>query len=365
MKIIYLAGVRLPTKNAHGFQIVKMCSSFSRLGHQVILLIPWRKNLLNEDPFDFYRLPKNFRILKLPAIDLYPFRFLPEIFSSTVHLLSFFVSARFYLWFNSYELLYTRERLAGFFFKNFVAEIHAPEQMNLWGFNPKRLVVITHYIKNELVSRGIKNENIFVAPDAFDPEIFFPLDQARARQFLSLNLTKPMVVYCGNFKVWKGVDVLAEVVPLLPQVVFYLIGATKDSDLLRIREKLLPYSNAVVEGFKPQELIPKYLASADILVLPNTAKDENSCRYTSPLKLFEYMAMDRPIVASALPSLKEILNYSNAIFFEPDNPLSLSSAIKKVLSDPEKFRLVAHQSWLDGQKYTWDNRAREIIKFLV
>ena len=116
MKLIYLSELRLPTKNAHGFQIVNMCAAFADEGIEVLLLIPWKKNLLKEDPFDFYGAKRNFVIKKLPAIDLYPFRLIPERISAFVHLFSLLISARIYLWINKYDELYIIEKYVALFF---------------------------------------------------------------------------------------------------------------------------------------------------------------------------------------------------------------------------------------------------------
>lgn len=364
MKLIYLSELRLPTKNAHGFQIMNMCSAFVSNGVEVTLLVPRRFNLLKEDAFDFYHLTPNFTIKKLPAIDLYPLRLIPESISGFVSLLTFLISARIYLSFCKYDTLFTRENLARFFFKNYVYEIHMPEQMRAGGFKPKKIIAISNYIKNKLKESRVQEENVLVAPDAVNLSLFKGMGKEEARRRLGFPLNKPIVLYWGNFKKWKGVDTLAEAVVLLPETFVVMIGATKESDLLRIRKKVESLSNVLVDGFKPQEQLPTHLASADALILPNSAHDENSRLYTSPLKLFEYMAAERPIVASDLPSIREILNDRNAVFFKPDSPESLSAAIQTLISQPELQKKLARQARQDVGEYTWDKRARKIIDFI-
>ena len=364
MKLVYLSELRLPTRNAHGFQIMNMCAAFADEGIGVLLLVPWRKNLLKENPFDFYGVKHNFAIKKLPAIDLYPFRFIPEKISAFLHLLSFLISARIYLFLESFDVLYTREKYAALFFRNFVYEVHMPEQMHIRWFKPKKIVVLTHYIKDKLKTSGIREEDILVAPDAVDLTLFQGLSKEEARKRLGFPLNKPIVLYWGNFKKWKGVDTLAEAVPLLPEAFVVMVGATKETDLKRIQEKVRRYKNVLVEGFKSHDKLPMYLASADVLVLPNTAKDENSRLYTSPLKLFEYMAAERPIVSSDLPSLREVLNNRNAAFFKPDSAKNLSETILMLLAHPKLGKELARQARQDVLEYTWDKRARRIIDFL-
>ena len=343
---------------------MNMCGAFADEGIEVLLLVPWRENLLKEEPFDFYGVKHNFAVKKVPAIDLYPFRFIPEKISAFLHLFSFLISARVYLWFCRYDVFYTRERYATLFFRNFVYEVHMPEQMRIRGFKPKKFVVLTNYIKNKLKESGIQEKDILVAPDAVKLEMFPKISKEMARKKLGFPANRPIALYWGNFKKWKGVDTLAEAVPFLESMLVVMVGGTKESDIARIREKVKGYTNAVVEGFKLQKELPWYLAVADVLVLPNSAKDENSRLYTSPLKLFEYMAAERPIVASDLPSLREVLNNKNATFFKPDSTESLSKTILVLLTHPELQTKLARQARVDVEEYTWAKRARSVLNFI-
>ena len=104
-----------------------------------------------------------------------------------------------------------------------------------------------------------------------------------------------------------------------------------------------------------------YLRAADVLVLPNSAKKEVSKTYTSPMKLFEYMASSVPIVASDLQSLREVLDDSTCYFFISDNSESLATVITKALKDLQAPAKAArpHEK---VQRYTWGNRAESILK---
>jgi len=112
------------------------------------------------------------------------------------------------------------------------------------------------------------------------------------------------------------------------------------------------------------DIIPYYLKSADVLVLPNKKGDVVSEYYTSPLKLFEYMASNVPIVASNLPSIKEILNDENSFLFEANNQDDLLKKINYSLNNEEESRIKASKSFEDAKKYTWSERAVSIINFI-
>ena len=111
-----------------------------------------------------------------------------------------------------------------------------------------------------------------------------------------------------------------------------------------------------VVGHKPYSEIPYWLKAADVLILPNSGKEEISKHWTSPLKLFEYMASKRPIIASDLPSLSDVLNESNALLIEPDNPERIAEAIKNVLKDSNFSVKISNQAFQDVQHYSWRKR---------
>jgi glycosyltransferase involved in cell wall biosynthesis len=93
-------------------------------------------------------------------------------------------------------------------------------------------------------------------------------------------------------------------------------------------------------------------------------KTEHYAYYMSPLKLFEYMASKRPIVASDLPSIREILNEQNSVLVEPDNPEKLAEGIKRILADNNFAEKISNQAFQDVQQYTWQKRVEQILGFV-
>ncbi len=118
-----------------------------------------------------------------------------------------------------------------------------------------------------------------------------------------------------------------------------------------------------IVGHRPHAEVPLWQRAADILVLPNTAKEAISRFYTSPMKLFEYMASGTPIVASDLPSVTEILTSERGVLVEPDNPKALASAIGRALADEQAAaRAGRAQAWV--AEHTWAKRAARILGLL-
>lgn len=369
MKIIYIANVRLPTEKAHGLQIMKMCQAFSLANIDIELLIPWRFNPIKEGPFDYYGVDKIFKIKKLFSIDLVglPFGFWIQSFS-------FSLVTFFYLFFKKADFIYSRDLLPLFFLslfkKNLVYEVHyLPGHFWIYQGLLKRvkaLVVITQKLKELYQKEGISQEKILVAPDGVDLDFFqISESQEKCRQKLNLPQDKKIVLYTGHLYRWKGVATLLKVAQNFQNILFVFVGGTQtDIKNFKFQVSDLKLENVLVVGHRPHQEIPFWLKAADVLILPNSAKEKISQYWTSPMKMFEYMAVERPIVASDLPSIREVLNENNAILVEPDNPQSLAQGIEKVLKNLDFSTKISNQALKDVQKYTWSKRVNNIIKFI-
>lgn len=119
-----------------------------------------------------------------------------------------------------------------------------------------------------------------------------------------------------------------------------------------------------VLGHKPYDQMPYYMKAADILLLPNSKQFKISRLYTSPMKLFEYMASNTPIVASDLPSIREILNEQNSILVDTDDKNIFSENIKKLINNVALANSLAEQAKKDVQKYSWQARVKNILNFI-
>ena len=112
----------------------------------------------------------------------------------------------------------------------------------------------------------------------------------------------------------------------------------------------------------PVSELYKYISASSILLMP-FPYTEHYAYFMSPLKMFEYMASKRPIIATKLPSIMEVLeDKKNAILCEPDDPNDLASKIKWVLhNDCDE---IVYQAYMDVQKYTWEKRVKSIISWI-
>lgn len=391
MTIVHVANIRLPTEKAHGIQIMKMCEAFSDLGVEMELVVPRRSvNVLRDlDPFAYYGIEKKFAIKYLSAFDPAFLRKFKQGTYIKVQLSFFAVSLFFHLLFNAakHKIFYTRNEyllpVLLWFSKEVVWETHnIPQNIEHYLRYLKKcrfIVAISQGLKEKLLGLGISEQKILVAHDGVDLKKFqIPSAAAdQIREELRLPLDKKIIMYTGHLYEWKGASVLLEVAqkssipsqsPLKIRgeaggIVFVFVGGT-EHDISRFRQKAKDLDNVLILGHRPHSEIPKYLAAADVLVLPNSAKKNISKYYTSPMKLFEYMASGRPIAASDLPSLREVLNEDTAVFALPDDPESLTLAIQKILSDKELSARIGQNSKELVKTFTWDGRAKKILNFI-
>lgn len=379
MKIIYLANVRLPTEKAHGYQIVRTAAAMVAAGAEVELVVPKRRNpkLGGEDVFAHYGVTQQFPIRWLPNLDLIRGkmnRFIGPL-AFWVQTWTFARSVKKYLRTAQADWIYGRDELlldqlqelpAG---ARLAVELHALPSGRYAKLLQRadRIIVITRAIKDGLVGQGIGAEKIAVAPDAVDVDLFSnSLTTHAARKKIPEPLPdKKLAMYVGHAYVWKGVMTLAEASLHLGSDWHVIIVGGIPDDLKPLGELKLRYPDLHVTliPHKHRRLIPSYMAAADVLVLPNSATTDRSRLYTSPLKLFEYLAAGRPIVASDLPSIREVVSEREVIFVKPDDPQDLARGIREAVEQPQEARVAAAGTL--AKKYTWETRARSILARLL
>lgn len=372
MKILYIENIRLPTEKAHGIQIMKMCEAFADLGHEVVLFVPCRKNTIQTDPFEFYGIKKIFTIKRVWVPNII---FLGKIGFYIQTLYFSEVSAQF-LYSYKPELVYSREEriLVNLIFiaKNIIWESHRGS----WNLAAK---IISRFAKKmAVISRGLKDfyigkkselsRKIVLLPDGVDLFLFdISLSKEECRLKLHLPKDRRIALYAGHLYAWKGAHIFAEASKSFNgNEIAVFVGGT-EKDLKAFREKYNQsngYKNCMILGWKPYYLISLYLKAADVLVLPNSAHDTMGSIYTSPLKLFEYMASGTPIVTSNVPAIREILDESNSTIFTADSSEGLYRAIEDVFREVDKAEMKALNARKKVQEYSWISRAKTIAETL-
>lgn len=376
MKLIYIANIRLPTEKAHGLQIMKTCEALAKQGVEVELVVPRRLNRLKDAPFEFYGVKKKFKITVLWCLDLVSL----NIFGAVGFWLeswTFYHAVKKYLHTQNRAVYYTRDLpIACWLSKDLSPiyyEIHTlPDRIS---FKYKEtwdrcdgLVVISDGLKHGLTRHGIAAEKVLLARDAVDLQMFENLpNKINCRQKLNLQLDKKIVVYTGHLYEWKGTRILAEATRLLPKssgIEIYIVGGTQD-DVDIFKNKYGNIEHLHIVGWQNHKNIPLWLRAADILVIPTSAEEKRGAIYTSPMKLFEYMLAEQPIVVSDILSLREVLDDSSAFFFKSDDSVSLAATLEKVAADYFEARNKATKAYgLVIKKYSWEKRAGLIKNFI-
>ncbi len=378
MKIVYITNQRMPTDKAHGIQIAKMCEAFTNLGANVYLIAPFRISDIKEDFFDYYSVKKSFRFKKIFSPDFY----LPGILDKVAFVVKNFISAlvlAVYTLFLKPYIVYSRDEpvvfLLSFFMKShkLVFEAHKFPRSRLFfyrRFKKKNLKIVTisHGLESEFIKLGFKQENIAVAPDGVDIEQFdIGGTKEEFRKKLDLPQDKKIILYAGHLFDWKGIDTLFSAAEYFDDDRLIVVVGGTEADLKKHKLKLndRQFKNRIkMLGHKTHKLIPVFLKASDVLVLPNSGKEAVSRSFTSPLKLFEYMASKRPIVASDLLSIREILDENSAILVKPDDPVSLAEGIEKALRDNVLSDKISYNAFEKVRRYSWSNRARDILSVI-
>ncbi|MBU2473080.1 glycosyltransferase [Patescibacteria group bacterium] len=366
-KLIYIANVRIPTEKAHGIQIMKMCQAFAVAGHDLTLVVPRRKNEIKKSIWEYYDQEKNFGIEYLKITDFMKI-VIPRI-SFYLQSRSFLKSVLFYLKNKNLDIIYSRDLSIVKYldFENVFYEMHSlPRSFNKNDLEKvKGVITITKGLKNALIKKGIPEDRILVAPDGVDIENFdIDISKEEVRKKLDLPLNKKIVLYTGHLYEWKGAQILADASEFLDENMIVIFVGGTEKDVKEFRNRNRNKNNILILGDKPYSGIPYYLKAADVLVLPNSGKTEISKNWTSPMKMFEYMASKKPIIASDLPSMREILNENNAILVESDNSQSLAQGIRQALKNQDFSSKISSQAYQDVQKYTWQKRVNNILKFI-
>ena len=378
-RINYISNSRIPTQKAHGRTVVDTCIEFSKQSNRVRLIIPFRFNNIKESIFTYYGIENIFYIVKLPSLDVFFIEPLIGKFAFWVQYLSFYISVYFYFIFfvSRKEIIYTRDLasvfLVFFGFKVF-CELHIVSNKKNIFFKIAnkftKIIVISEGIKKQLCNDGnIEKDKILVSPSYVRSELFnINISKLDARKKLKLPENGSIILYTGSFKtmgVDKGISDILKSVSMLKSIVFVAVGGSsedikeysKQANLLGVNK------NVIFRDRVNQKNLALYQKASDILLMP-FPYNEHYANNMSPMKMFEYMVSKRPIIASKLPSITEVLNDTNSILCAPDNPEDLSDKINLLLYNESLGKRISEQAFEDVKAYSLYNRIRNILCFI-
>ena len=223
----------------------------------------------------------------------------------------------------------------------------------------QKIITVTSGIRDYIrKSYQIPNEKLIVINNGANINLLKPININKVRKRLKMDFNTNYVCFVGSLVPWQGVEYLTLSAPLIlkefPNTKFLIVGDGRMKEkLIELVEKMKVSDKFIFTGAVPYEKVPLYINASDICVV---YKKPLKSGY-SPLKLYEYMACGKPIVASRVEGF-EILEQNNAgILVEPGNPEKLAKAIIKLLKD-EKLR---KRMGKNGRKYVVKNHSWEAV----
>jgi glycosyltransferase involved in cell wall biosynthesis len=380
MKIACIASSRIPSETANSIQAMKVCQALAENGHAVTLIAPG-DGPDGETPdqkwavlAEHYGLHTRFDFMHIPPFEgrfarrIFPWRAVWRAKQLSVDAV--------YTWL-------PQAAVGGLLLRCLaILEMHdlPPGVFGPWWYRlflrlkgRKRQLVITGALQTALgeqFSPQLSAKENLIAPNGVDLRQYQALPApAVARKDLGLP-EMPTVACTGHLYAGRGADLFLRLAAEMPDVHFLWVGGRpKDVSVWRHKAAGRGLENISFVGFKSNQILPQYQAAADILLMPyglsmGASSGDNPVEFFNPMKMFDYMASGRPIITSDLPVIYEILGAESAVFLTPGNPEVWQQAIRDLLADPERMRILANESRREVAPYTWASRAKKSLEGL-
>tara|TARA_B100000902_G_scaffold385012_1_gene425870 strand:- start:13640 stop:14758 length:1119 start_codon:yes stop_codon:yes gene_type:complete len=367
MKICYLSNTAIPSPVAASIQIVKMCEAFSRLKNEVMLItindFKNKKNFLN-----YYNVKSKFKLKRIEKFKSFPLGINYYLFSVFSILESFKFKPEIYITrnlFTCFLLVILRKKI--------IMELHHDLKMEsrivrfltskfkfLNSSFVKKIVAITHGVKNEYVKdKIVRKEKIIVLPSGSSIKKIF--EYSNNKNFFKIG-------YFGSLFKSRGLNLIKSLAKIDRKNQYYLYG---DLDKLENNFKYQNLSkNIHFKKYVPYKHVPEELKKMDILLMPYVSSIKvagdvgDITKFTSPLKLFDYLSAGKIIICSDFYVLREaIKEKTNAIFIKNfNNPYSWKNEIQKLKNQPNKQLIISKNNYILSKKFSLVNRAKKILE---
>jgi glycosyltransferase involved in cell wall biosynthesis len=389
VRILYLADIRFPLERANGIQSAETCHALASRGHDVTMLVRPDTASPPRDPLAFYGLAAldTLRIVRVGGRGSRRTRRMAylaaalgrsvrsdrydAVYTRDLGAASWVValprSLRPPLLYESHGLAHVFGASIGRLLSD--AESASPRKQRRLAARERRVwrgadgyVTITAALGRDLERAWGVRDHTAVVPDGMR----LPRERSFVPPCAGPDVT---VAYAGHLYPWKGVETLLRALAALPRARGLVVGGhPAEADLPKLRalaQQLGLAARVEFTGMLPPPDVAAQLARADILALPNSATTV-SATYTSPLKLFEYLAAGKAIVASDLPSLREVLVHEgNALLVAPDDAGDLAAAVARLASDRDLAGRLARAAFDLAPEFTWDRRAGRLEALLI
>lgn len=368
MKIVYLSSYNIPSKVANSINVANMCQSFYELGNDITLITPIYHNTLKDNIYNFYGIDKGIKIIRInrSISKLGLIFFLMGVVINLIRLKPDRVVGRcvyscYLATLMGYDVVFDSHRPeweGGEIYFSFFKKMMASKNLLRLAVNSNALKQI--YDENDFMNQ-FSNKMIV----ANNGSRIFPLEQKI--QLPGNNKVK--VGYVGHLYKGRGIDIILECAKRLNHIDFVLIGGEKED--IDFWENNSEGKNLYFLGFINPQLIYKYRNSFDILLAPYqnevyTPAGFNTVSFMNPIKILEYMSSNKPIIASSLPAIHDILeNEINGMLVKSDDVSEWCTQILRLSLNQElsqKISLQAYQDFVNN--YTWKARVEKFLKNL-
>lgn len=383
MKIFYIAPSVMPSRSAHSVHIARMCEALSATGHELFLFI--------KSPFQKYEKLKTtieeYYKVNLAAGQIIAFTgFGKTAITIQIALMSVLQICLDAIRGHRPDIIISRNLYASFlmgflFRQRIIFETHYVErgfrsllQRSLLRCSWVKTVVVSWALKTYFTQRdNLPDKQIMVLPDAAPAGIKkLSAEEKRAIRFrycdkIKFDQFRAVVGYFGHLYPGRGIEIIQHLAMLHPDVAFIVFGGNEE-DLQKIKNRTLP-SNLYLMGYLQYSHVLHAMGMMDVLLMPYQKQvyigmgETDTAQWMSPMKMFEYMAVGVPFIASRLPVLEEVLvDGRNCLLAIPDDPVDWSNCLNRLLDNQElanRTAITAHEEY--EKNYTWLIRAQKMI----
>jgi len=369
MKIHYLATSNIPSKTANSLQITKMCEAFSNIGHSTSLIVP---NLKCEKISikEYYDIKNSFKIYKVGSQTnringlnniLAPIKILKKSFDLGCNIIitrNLLISLILILLRKKHIFEIHDDLETG---GNFISKIY--KIFNL--LNSKsilKIIFISNNLKKFISKNYNYNKNNFdILPDA--------TDLINKKKIIKKKTNRKKIGYFGSIYSSRGIPLIIKLSQIDKNNRYFIYGGSKKeiSEIIKFRS-----NNLIIHPQIPYKKVKKKIMQMDILLMPYTKNATfsgnygNIINFMSPMKMFDYLGAGKIIVSSNIKVLKEVLkNNFNSLLI--NNYLDVNEWKKKIdmiKLEKDKFTKLRLNALKTAKKYSWNNRAKKIIRFV-
>ena len=362
MKILVISHIQLDSNFANSINTFKMADGFSKSKNDVTLICrkPYQKKFTKKKIFENLNINKDIKIILKKNI-FATFSFSKNIIFPILCLKDLILIKPDFVYCRNYviAIICTILKIPVF------SEVHAhtnnksfflKKMIYMQKKNILFIVTISSILKKYYVDLGGEKKKILVLKDGADIELF----KYQKKKIINKNFT---VTYSGSLTPDKGIELIFSAAKVLIDINFILIGAkNKQKKNLNKILKDKKIKNVKILNYMPHSKIPIYLSKSDVLALTHD-KNYPASKWTSPMKLGEYLSTGVPIISADIPAIKKLVSKKSVKFYKSNNLESFVNAIKEIKKNANLKKKLSINAIEESEQFSFMHRCKEIVKF--